>query len=276
MNIAQSMKMNSAERAMRIMEKQKLQWGTKLNFLKSHMGFRDANIHLFLGTSGAGKSTMMRTLLRDFLLQNPFETIGVWLSEETVDDFKDELAKFNDPVVQEYLDNVFATSEMEGKQRHNLRSLQEYFIRFISEIEPSVLIFDNITTSAMYDNLHPNDQVMMQGWFKEIAIKRNIPIVFFAHTGAEITDSINRLINQQDIKGSRGICNIAQYLYVMQRFEIGRLYFPTLRVVKYRGYSVEDRLYYLNYDKEESVFSLDWALPWEEFIEAFSKRNQLK
>lgn len=258
------------------MEKQKFQWETNLNYLKSHKGFRNANIHLFLGTSGAGKSTKMRTIIRDFLIQNPFETIAIWLSEETVDDFKDELAKFKDPLLVQYLDNIYAVSEMEGMNRENLTELKSNFIRFLDETEPSIMIFDNITTSAMYDTLSVKDQTAMQGWLKAECIRRHIPFVFFAHTSAEITDSINRLINQQDIKGSRGICNIAQYLYVMQRFELGRLYFPTLRVVKYRGYTVEERLYYLNYDKEESVFSLDWALPWEEFMEAFSKRNQLK
>tara|TARA_Y100000296_G_C5180060_1_gene263686 strand:- start:18534 stop:19376 length:843 start_codon:yes stop_codon:yes gene_type:complete len=275
-----TLNMDKAERESRLMAKESFQFETQLEHLKTHRGWRKGNIHMFLGTAGSGKSTAMRTYLIDFLRNNPEKKIGVWLSEETTEDLKNEWARIDDPELLPLMERVIVVSEMEGMNRGSLLELKENFREFVTGrfayCNPDILFFDNITTSAMYETQHINVQTQMQGWFKEICIETNKPFLFFAHTDGKITDNITRLIDMNDIRGSKGINSLAQYYYVSQRFEINNLFFPTLKLRKYRGYEVKDRLYYLNYDSKTSTFDQDWPLPWDDFIRAYQKRNVLK
>lgn len=272
-----NLKMDPYEIEQRKMEKQAYQFETSLSYLQCHKGMRKCNIHLYMGTSGSGKSTSLRTLICDIIKNNPLVKIKLWLSEETIDDIKDEISKITDPEVVPLLHNVIVTSEMEGMNRGSLLELKENFRAFVMDgNEDGIVLFDNITTSALYEGLSPSQQASQQGWFKELCIASQKPFFFYAHTDAKVYDNMPRLINQNDIRGNKGITNIAQYLYISQRFEIANLYYPTLRIVKYRGYSVEDRLFYMDYNKETSTFHKDWVLPWKDFHQAFSVRNQLK
>ena len=71
---------------------------THYNFLKAHNGFRPGCMHMFMGTSHGGKSTLVRSLLTDICLSgkdingepNP---VLLWLSEETVLEFLLPLAE---------------------------------------------------------------------------------------------------------------------------------------------------------------------------------------
>jgi archaellum biogenesis ATPase FlaH len=269
-----TLSMSPAEEAERIMRKQEYQHETGLNFLKTHKGWRNGNIHIYLGTAGSGKSTMLRTIIDDYLEHNPINTIGVWLSEETIGDLKDEMAKLRADI-KPLLNHVHVESEMEGMNRGDLLSLKERFRTFVNS-GIDILLFDNITTSAMYEGLQVNVQSQMQGWMKDICLKANIPFVLFAHTSGAITDTITRQIDMNDIRGSKGINSIAQFYYVSQRFEIGGEYFPTLKIRKYRGYDLSDRLFFLTFSKENFIYSKDHKLPWDEFNKAFSNRNILK
>ena len=92
----QSLVMSDTEKKIRKLEKESFQHETTLNFLKSHNGHRNGKTHIYLGVSGAGKSTLLRTLARDWLLNNTFGTMGLWLSEESLEDLKDEIAQIDD------------------------------------------------------------------------------------------------------------------------------------------------------------------------------------
>lgn len=218
----------------------------------------------------------MRTIITDFIQNNPAEKVGVWLSEETVDDLKDEMARLDHGEYEALMSSIVATSEMVGMPRGSTVALKNNFEAFVKDQGLSLLIYDNPTTSAMYSSLNPSQQDMMQGWLKELCIECGIPFFFFLHTKDGVYDNQPKLIDLSDVRGTKGIANIAQYFYVSQRFEIGGLYYPTLRIRKYRGYTLEDRLYYLNYDKDTSTFNKDWPLPWDEFMEAFKRRNKLQ
>lgn len=268
--------MNEVETQSRLMEKQAFQYNTDLEVFKCHKGLRKGNIHLYLGTSGSGKSTMLRTIICDAIKNDSTVKIKLWLSEETIDDIKDEISKITDEFVVPFLYNVEVTSEMEGMNRGSLTELKENFTKFVMSDDDGIVLFDNITTSALYEGLAANTQTQQQGWLKEICIASKKPFFLFAHTDGRVFDNQPRLIDQNDVRGTKGITNIAQYLYISQRFELGNMYFPTLRIVKYRGYSVDNRMFYLNYNKSTSTFDKDWTIPWDDFISAFQKRNQLK
>ena len=155
------------------------------------------------------------------------------------------------------------------------KQMAERLKDFVLKDRVDILFFDNITTSNMYAGKRPDIQEKVQDWIKVLCSESDIPFIFFAHTDGLVNDGIKRLIEMNDIRGNKGLVNLAQFFYIMQRFEIDKLFFPTLRVRKYRGYSVEDRLFYLNYDKESSTFHSDHKLPWDEFNLAYKKRNLL-
>lgn len=268
----QSLVMSDTEKKIRKLEKESFQHETTLNFLKSHNGHRNGKTHIYLGVSGAGKSTLLRTLARDWLLNNTFGTMGLWLSEESLEDLKDEIAQIDDESIP--WGRVKVLSEMD-MVKLDAKQMAERLKDFVLKDRVDILFFDNITTSNMYAGKRPDIQEKVQDWIKVLCSESDIPFIFFAHTDGLVNDGIKRLIEMNDIRGNKGLVNLAQFFYIMQRFEIDKLFFPTLRVRKYRGYSVEDRLFYLNYDKESSTFHSDHKLPWDEFNLAYKKRNLL-
>lgn len=248
---------------------------TNLAFLKTHNGHRNGKVHIYMGVSGAGKSTLLRTLMKDWLENNMIGKLGLLLSEETIDDLKDELSMLPYETVQSLaLHRVSVISEMDT-QCKTIGEFKRAVETFLRKGLISIFLFDNITTSRLYAGKSSQVQEEIQNWIKELCNELDIPFIIFAHTGAEITPNINRLINENDIRGNKGTVNLAQYFYIMQRFELGKMYFPTIKITKYRGYSVEDRLYFLNYDSNTSLFSNDHLLPWDEFNEAYKRRNIL-
>jgi hypothetical protein len=96
-----------------------------------------------------------------------------------------------------------------------------------------------------------------------------------AHTDASINDSHKDFININHIRGSKTICNLVEFAYILQRFEIGQTFFPTLRIVKSRNQNLIHNLYALKYEQRLRSYVGDKAIPFEEFKEAHGKRNRL-
>ena len=78
-----------------------------------------------------------------------------------------------------------------------------------------------------------------------------------------------------DIRGCKSIINVVQYCYILQRFHINEFYFPTLRITKHRGQTVDEKMYYITYDKEKNLYIEDRHLDFEEMKDNFKRRNVL-
>ncbi len=241
-------------------------------FIRAHNGLRPGCVHLFLGTSGSGKSTVVRKIILDSADEH---TILVWQSEETREDFVTSLVKsYPKPEVAR---NIKIVSEF-GLGEDVVQSPQAVFQKYaetVKALNPRAVFFDNITTSRMYMGLRPNEQDAMAWKIKELHESTDIPVLIIAHTRADVTDSAARLIEDTDIRGSKSIANLAPYLYIFQRFEIDDHVFPTIRVRKSRKHQVANKLFRLIYSKEKNAYVKDLELPFKEFKEAFSKRNRL-
>lgn len=245
---------------------------TNFSFLKEHNGFREGKLHTLLGVSGGGKSTLVRSLLIDLITNNQEKKILIWLSEETVDDFKSELAKANIQK-KDLLENVFLASELEVEQKDFMFFTLDQCIK---ENQIDFLIFDNITTSELYLNKSVGDQSRFCSELKQLVQRYQIPCLAVVHTGAQITETLTRLIDQNDIRGSKTLVNISEFFYVLQRFIFSNdKIFPTLRITKHRGQDVDSKIYFLNYTKERRIYISDRKITWENFKEAFKKRNTL-
>ena len=252
-------------------ESKEVQFRSSLGFLNAHNGLRRGSFHLVLGTTGGGKSTLVRTLLRDFLFkkENDGLSVALWLSEETVRSYKQQLAKSMPS--HDILLNAHAQSEQEII---NVKELSLF--EWLNTLQPDVLIFDNITTSELYEAKKPDEQIRFAKKLKAFTQKTNCATILIAHTSAEITDSVERLLTVNDIRGSKAISNLTEFAYILQRFEVGETFFPTIRIVKHRSQDLVHNLYLLNYDKRIRAFRDDTAIQFDKFKEVFSARNKLK
>lgn len=242
------------------------------NFLNSHRGLRESKMHLLLGTPGSGKSTIVRSILIDFVRHNPTTPVLIVLSEETTDELKEELAK------TEYIEidtsHVYVISEMETTSR-STSSLHMEIEHLIRAHGIRVLIYDNLTTSSTYNDITAREQFTVCQSIKRMTKEHYLATLLIAHTGAHVTDNWARLITENDVRGSKSITNLTEFLYIMQRFEITSTFYQTIRVIKHRGQSPMCKMYQLIYNRATSLYQSDRAINFQEFKDAYSRRNRL-
>lgn len=243
---------------------------SKLGFLNAHNGFRRGSIHMVIGTTGGGKSTLTRTIIRDIIFNKDNDThLSLWLSEETVQAYKIQLAH-GIPSTEKLL-KTEAVSEQEMTDLTEMR-----FFEWLEYHKSDICIFDNITTSKFYMDKRPHEQAAFATKVKNITQKLNMVMVLIAHTDASVSDSQKGLININQIKGSKTICNLVEFAYILQRFEIDEKFFPTIRIVKSRSQDLIHSLYHLQYDPRLKSFSSDLPLEFKKFKEVYGKRNKLE
>jgi hypothetical protein len=245
-------------------------FGSKFGFQNAHNGFRRGSMHLILGTTGGGKSTLIRTILKDFLhrRENVNNTLCLWLSEEKLASYKTQLSYSIQS--SELLHNIVARSEMDESG-----VTEKDFFGWLKTMKPDMFIFDNISTSDFYENKKPQDQAIFAKKLKEVLSSINCAGIIIAHTRAEVSDTSPRLITIEDIMGSKSITRLVEFAYILQRFQVKEVFFPTLRIVKHRSQDLVHNLYLLNYDPAKKAFKDDTPMPFDKMKQIFDTRNKL-
>ena len=244
---------------------------SRFNFLNAHNGLRPGCIHLILGVSSAGKSTLMKVLIKDSVDEK--KSVFLWLTEE---DKEDVSVTFKDMPDDDKLKLVDVYCEIDPDQQVITEdNFWMYLDDKLNSTYPSSIILDNITTSFLYAEKGSRIQLEVIKKLKQYARKFKIPIVIFAHTRDECSDSMNRLIEINDIRGTKSIINLVEYLYILQRFQINETYFPTIRIKKHRKHSVDNYLFRLVYSKIKNTYTHDMLLTFQDFKKAYSQRNTL-
>lgn len=263
----ESADMTREERIKLVAENNKVHFQTTYKFINIHRGFRPGKTHLVLGTPGGGKSTLRNSFV-DSLTKTLEDNrvIFVWLSEESKQDFKSELA-FNEDMNKK---NVFVYSEQDATIPPDIQSFKEQFIKS----NATIFIFDNITTSKLYGTT-PREQGLFAAELKRMASESNTPFVIFAHTGSTIKEGHRGLIDQNDIRGSRDIVNLAEFLYIMQAFHIGNKVFTTIKIQKHRSQMIKQKLFSLEYSIEKKIYDKDSFLDFEDFKSLYRMANKL-
>lgn len=250
----------------------KIHFNTSLGVLLSHNGFRPGSVHTFIGISSGGKSTLVRSLIIDVLKNlNALKKVFLWLSEESYLDFVKELGRsgYSD---KEKLKNLHVQSELDLGEM----PAGQMFNLFSENCKDKDFIFlDNLTTSEFYEPLRPQEQGKVAKKLKAIAERLQVPMVLICHTSGAVTENIPRLIDQNDVRGGKGIVNISQFFYVLQRFNIGETIFPTIRITKHRGQNTPHKLFYLKYNTEKRAYDGDRQISFMEFKKVFKQRNLL-
>jgi archaellum biogenesis ATPase FlaH len=225
-------------------------------------------MHVILGASHAGKSTMVRSIIIDYIENNCFDTIGLWLSEESFEDFNIEMCDV--PIQHPDVKNtLFIDSDFNYDS--NL-SRQEALHSLIETSNCSLLIFDNITTSAFYEGQSFDAQLQFIHLLKRLAKKKNIPLIVVAHVRPEVGKYAGKLIDITDIRGNKTAVNLAEFCYVMQQFQIDDQKFNTLRIEKHRGYPALRPMWAWEFDREKRInskyYPIDFALLKEKWNES--------
>jgi KaiC/GvpD/RAD55 family RecA-like ATPase len=243
---------------------------SRFGFQNAHNGFRRGSMHLVLGTTGGGKSTLVRTILKEIIFrrENINNTLCLWLSEESLAAYKQQLSYSMQS--SELLHNIVARSEED-----EVDVAEKDFFNWLKTMKPDIFIFDNITTSNFYETKKPQEQAAFARKLKNTLKDLNCACIIIAHTRADVSDTSPRMINIEDIMGSKSITRLVEFAYILQRFQVKDAFYPTLRIVKHRSQDLIHNLYLLNYEPKSKSFKDDTPMPFDKMKQIFDTRNKL-
>lgn len=243
---------------------------TIMNFLKEHNGFRNSKLHLFIGSTGVGKSTLTRTVLLDFLGANTDKNAGLFLSEETHEDFLTEFSFTELPL--EKIEKLKVVSE--SSMPSSMKILEKLDI-LIQEAELNIMFIDNITTVSEYESARPGQQNEIAKGIKALAVKYKIPIVVIAHSGGTVIQYAKALMDSNNIRGGKGIVNLAEFVYLIQSITINDQRKTILRISKSRGQNVKNQTHQLFYYPTARIFGKSESVDFSKLKELFKQMDTL-
>jgi KaiC/GvpD/RAD55 family RecA-like ATPase len=249
-------------------ENKKIHYKTSFGFLLAHNGIRKNKMHLLIAPTHSGKSTFVRSILRDYIFNNKESKSMLWLTEENKKEFQVEFLKGvpNCDILQ----NLRVFSEQDWDRYED-----EELIKFIEDCVDyygiDFLVIDNITTSPLYRDRKIEHQAKIVDWLKRLSKKVSLLVV--AHSNTD--DFHNRFLNENDIRGYKGITNLTEFLYILQPISVGNDMHQFVHIKKHRGQNVKNKFFKLEYSKELSSFAKDYPVDFERVAAIFQERNQL-
>lgn len=255
-------------------DNQSFHFDTGIPLLSVHKGWRRGNIHFFLGASGMGKSTLLRTLLVDALnLNNQKINIGVVLSEETAEQF---LTEFNvTGKLTHYTKNIYFLPELD---RPDIKTPQMWLSeveKMVTENKIDILFYDNLTTSKLYTNMAVNEQGRYFLAMKALIKRLNVPFVCIGHTGTGINENFTGLIDGDHLRGNKTPLNVSEFFYVIQTVFVGETRHTVIRITKHRAQNPTHKFFKAFYYMNARMFGKFEPLDFEVFKEIFKGRNKL-
>lgn len=243
---------------------------SKFGFLQSHLGLRPGKMHLLLSTSGAGKSSLTRALMKETSMGHK---ISIYLSEESTTDFQTYLAQAAVPERCIKNMNVFSEFDKENCQK----SSSEMFDAFseFAQQRADVFFFDNITTSIFYNNHKNAVQSAVARKIKQMTAKMGYAMFMVAHTANNISDYNQQVLTVNDLRGDKTLSNEMEFFYGFQRFKIGEESFAVIRVLKSRNPSSDWEWFELDYSQSGKIYTGDRKITFSELKDGYNARNRL-
>lgn len=244
-------------------EREKINFRSNFGFLMSHGGFKKGCFHLLVAPMSSGKSTLNKSLIEE--LTDNGKRVLVWLSEEdkinySIDfNFNPELIYFIEESKKEYLN-----------YKDGITSLK----MACDEFEPDIIIFDNITTSILYqDHISMVDKIDCIHQLRRLITNKKIPMFMIAHTKKEITQNLHRMITIEDVRGFAAFAMTVEYAYCMNVFHNNGEIYNILNIAKKRFSNVKESYFFLGFDKGKYV--TDYFISFEKIKQIFKKRDKL-
>lgn len=252
----------------RIKRQNRLEINTAFNFLLNINGWRKGALTIVLGTTSSGKSTLMRSIIVDLLEKNKRARVTCYLSEETEAELFLELYKYFNSV--DFEERVSVVSENDCLDEKNMAGqLEKCFLD-----DSHVLIFDNITTSKLYNSKTPQEQSDFANNLKIMAKRNNKALICVAHTN-NVEKMAGKMISSSDIRGSKNISNLAEFFFINYQISSKENLYNYIHIEKHRSQSPEDKIFMLRYDKNRNIFKDDIAVGFEKFKELWKLRDKL-
>ncbi|MGB1290502.1 MAG: RAD55 family ATPase [Pseudoalteromonas sp.] len=262
------MGMTESEMDFLIAKNEFIEHKTGFNFLRQHCGFREGKLHLLIGSTSSGKSTLVRSILFDYLERNPKKKAFLYLTEESDADFKLGIAYSRKKIDT---DRVVRYSEQDGqpskeKLFHMIQKASEENIRF--------LILDNLTTCQFYNDKPFEYQSSFVKDLKTELTKHHVACFCIAHTSTT-ANAGKALLDGDSIRGNKSVSNLAEYLYCLEKMVSGNQIGQAITLVKNRNHTADDYTFILKFNRMTRLFNQDFAIPFEEFKQMYNKRNKL-
>lgn len=253
----------------RLARQQTVEIKSGYNFLNQLNGFKRGSVSVVLGTTSSGKSTFMRSIILDALRKNKFIRIACYLSEETIGEYSLEIFKATRGV--EFEERVKIYSEQDCRSDEEKAGLLKKAFTEKSDL----LIFDNVTTSALYDGQSPQHQSKFSNKMKAYAKETSKALICVAHTSGSVGKRMNTMITSSDIRGSKSLGNIAEFFYIIHQMETAGRLMNYVQIEKHRGQSPDNKFFILNYDRVKNIYGSDTEVTFVKFKEGFKGRDKL-
>lgn len=246
-------------------------WDSRFDFLKATNGIRPACLTGLMGTTGTGKSTLLKSIIADSAQDYP---VMVWLTEEPVSQYVAGIKKSKHSANFENI-LFFHEDDLSDSIKNNLDDLLFYFFEKVIESGAKIVFMDNVTTSSFYSShFGEKGQARAMDHFRKFAHENKITIFYLIHTAKNVTDNSGKLIQGEDVRGSNKSFIMSDYFYILQRFEIGQKFFTFVRIVKHRYHeNITHKYFVLNYIN--GYYFSDSGVLFEEINKSFMDRNYL-
>ena len=244
---------------------------SKFGFLQEIKGLRPEGFHLIISTTGAGKSTLIKSILRELLFKHK---VYLWLTEESIKDLNLAIARgaFTDVMLKNLTVDSEESDELKpikGKQ------LLNYLESRIFETKPHVVLIDNISTSSFYMNERPDAQGEIAKRLKSIGQSSGAAMVLVSHTDGTLNETNQNLISENNVRGGKTISNLTEFMFAIQRLKVKEDVLTFVRILKCRSHSIENRIFQMSYEKNTGLYGKDFTVDWDTFKEVYNARNQL-
>jgi archaellum biogenesis ATPase FlaH len=249
-----------------------------LKFIDDHFGLRPGCIHTLMGSTGSGKSTVTQSMILEWGRRID---MLVYLTEESKESF--ELKLYEKESSPEYLSpNLHLMHEKELVRAYgdnDFRSFLRDLEAAVAESKAKILIIDNLTTSAFYDNKLQATGPILSG-LRSIADHYKIAIFIIVHTKKGVSETSKGLMEPDDVRGSATIANTSDYFYIFYRVGAttgsgAKIYSNFIYVNKSRFHDTQGNFYRLRYDYRTKRYISDERIGFNEFKNLMKERDRL-
>lgn len=245
----------------------KVHYKSRFKFLMAHNGIRPGSFTGLMATAGAGKSTLVKSIISDCA-----ETtrITIYLTEEKMVDYEIKLHGMNSK-----MENISFIEESNiPYDEMDLHGAITILLENLFMTDSEIIFFDNITTSILYEKFGYKGQTTLIGKLRQFANEANKTIFFISHTKKDVDNNGYRLLNGGDIRGTYQLYQQAEYFYILQPIRVKDKFFPILQVSKHRFHEVEKYLFLLGY--KDGQYKFDMGINFEKVKEIFKQRDTLR